>query len=305
MFGTIYRILPDGTGYEKLHDFDGANTGKYPDGELLLYDNVLYGLTQVGGANDDGVMFRIDFDGGNFEKLLDFEIESSGEYCMSSLLAWDGWLYAMNQSGGENGQGLLFKIQPDGSNFTVLLNFELLPTGRAGTSTPITDGTYLYCMTQYGGLYDDGVIFRIKPDGTDFLKMYEFNQNETGANPTAGLVMIDDFVYGVTNIGAANGDGLIFKYQYLESNGVDDSAASTFKLFPNPASESLSFRTTDNTSNPIERMTITDSSGRIVWQSSQVSPIFSLDVSHYAEGLYFLSVQHVASTSSQTFVVAR
>lgn len=28
--GTIFKIMPDGTGYVKLLDFDGATTGQYP-----------------------------------------------------------------------------------------------------------------------------------------------------------------------------------------------------------------------------------------------------------------------------------
>jgi uncharacterized repeat protein (TIGR03803 family) len=304
--GLIYRLLPDGTGYETLHEFSEVESGKYPEGELLYDGTWLYGLTQIGGVNNNGVMFRIMPDGSSFEKLLDFELNTSGEYCMASFLLMDGWLYAMNQSGGENGQGLLFKVQPDGSNFTVLLNFNLLVTGRAGTSTPITDGTYLYCMTNHGGQYDDGVIFRIKPDGTEFLMMFEFQDYVTGQNPTAGLLMIDNFLYGATNIGGENGDGVVFKFQYQPPADIEQSEdLSNLQIYPNPANEVLTLNWKNNTTNEQVNISITDVNGKIVWRSSRSSfNQTKIDTSQLVEGVYSMSIQSMKTNLNSKFVIA-
>ena len=47
----------------------------------------------------------------------------------------------------------------------------------------ISDGTYLYGMTVYGGAYNDGVVFKIKPDGTGYVKLLDFDSTTNGANP--------------------------------------------------------------------------------------------------------------------------
>jgi uncharacterized repeat protein (TIGR03803 family) len=47
--GTVFRINEDGTGFQKLHDFDGVN-GRVPRGLVRGADGVLYGTTYLGGA---------------------------------------------------------------------------------------------------------------------------------------------------------------------------------------------------------------------------------------------------------------
>jgi uncharacterized repeat protein (TIGR03803 family) len=300
--GLVYRVKTDGTDYETIHIFDGGATGASPQGALISDGTWLYGLTERGGTKDDGVVFRVSFDGSNFEKIFDFNATASGEWQFGSLLLQDDWLLGMNQSGGENGQGTLFKLQTDGNNFTTLLDFELLETGRAGTSAPITDGTYIYAMTQYGGTYDDGVIFRIKPDGTEFLKMFEFQQNETGSNPTASLLLMDDFVYGVTNGGGENSNGLLFKYQYQLSSGIVESDDSHIHIYPNPSRDQFFLQFSDGILGNFNRISIIDNTGKMVWQSAQVMQNMQVNVSHLAEGVYTVSFQKGNTTTHQTFV---
>lgn len=55
--GTIFSILPDGSAYQKLYDFDSIN-GEQPYGSLLLKSGNLYGMTYNGGSTDVGVIFK-------------------------------------------------------------------------------------------------------------------------------------------------------------------------------------------------------------------------------------------------------
>ncbi len=97
------------------------------------------------------------------------------------------------------------------------------------------------------------------------------------------------------------------RLHYDDVNAVMEtwSKEPVITLYPNPTSDKLFIRISEEASKNIARISITDSIGKLIWQSSQANQNTSLDMSHFAEGLYFLSVQHVASTSSQTFVVAR
>ncbi|HET6991841.1 MAG TPA: choice-of-anchor tandem repeat GloVer-containing protein, partial [Bacteroidia bacterium] len=61
--GTLFRIMPDGTGYLKLLDFTGAGNGSSPNGTLISDGTFLYGMTYQGGINGMGVIFKIMPDG--------------------------------------------------------------------------------------------------------------------------------------------------------------------------------------------------------------------------------------------------
>ena len=57
--GTIFKIMPDGTGYVKLLNFAGGSDGSTPRGSLLSDGTNLYGMTSYGGANNFGTILKI------------------------------------------------------------------------------------------------------------------------------------------------------------------------------------------------------------------------------------------------------
>jgi uncharacterized repeat protein (TIGR03803 family) len=147
-FGTIFKIMPDGTGYAKLFDF-GNLTGEQPYGDLIYDGTWLYGMTAGGGPNGWGTIFKIKPDGTNFTSLFSFSTPGmSPDGCtpFGSLL-YDGiWLYGMTSSGSN-----VFKIKPDGTNFT---NMYIMtpPDGSLPYGSVISDGAYLYGMTYQRGV---------------------------------------------------------------------------------------------------------------------------------------------------------
>lgn len=57
--GTIFKVKPDGTGYVDIVDLDGAH-GSVPYSQPLLHTNgKIYGLTNTGGAHNDGVIYSL------------------------------------------------------------------------------------------------------------------------------------------------------------------------------------------------------------------------------------------------------
>jgi uncharacterized repeat protein (TIGR03803 family) len=55
--GTIFSIKTDGTSFSVLHSFDGVH-GATPYSQPLLHTNgKIYGLTNLGGAHNDGVLY--------------------------------------------------------------------------------------------------------------------------------------------------------------------------------------------------------------------------------------------------------
>lgn len=84
--GTLFRVSPDGVGFETLHKFDSSTVlttnnllsnsdGLYPSFPLIEDKNdpnTFYGVTTYGGTNGTGVIFSITSDG-RFTKLFEFQ----------------------------------------------------------------------------------------------------------------------------------------------------------------------------------------------------------------------------------------
>lgn len=208
--GTIFKIKPDGTGYSKLFDFDSIVKGSYPQGSLISEGTFLYGMTSGGGTNDKGTIFKIMPNGTGYVKLLDFDGTSNGSSPQGSLIYDGTFLYGMTSQGGTNDMGTIFKIMPNGTGYSKLLDFDIVK-GRYPLGSLIFEGTFLYGMTSSGGTNDFyGTIFRINPDGTGYFKLLDFD-GINGDAPQGSLISDGIFLYGMTAWGGTNGAGNLFK----------------------------------------------------------------------------------------------
>lgn len=57
--GTVFRIGPDGSGFDILHSFNGPTDGSAPLGDLALSNGMLYGWTSAGGTSGNGTLFAL------------------------------------------------------------------------------------------------------------------------------------------------------------------------------------------------------------------------------------------------------
>jgi uncharacterized repeat protein (TIGR03803 family) len=205
-YGTIFKIKPDGTGDTVLLNFNGSNA---PHGSLISDGTFLYGMTQQGGTHTDGNIFKIKTDGTGYVDLFDFS-GPNGYYPTGSLLYDGTYLYGMTSGGGTlggggncvgNGCGLIFKIKPDGTGYTILEGFEGTTIGNPNGSGPkgslISDGTCLYGMTTYGGsstycFSGCGTVFKLCGVLTGIVQQNTNNNNNISIypNPTNGTFII-------------------------------------------------------------------------------------------------------------------
>ncbi|MBL7850121.1 MAG: VCBS repeat-containing protein [Cyclobacteriaceae bacterium] len=207
--GTIFRVRPDGTGYQKLHDFNGTN-GSHPMGSLLSAGGFLFGVASSGGANGSGTVFRILPDGSGFTKLIDFAPSITGGNPLAGLETDGTFLYGTTNQGGSNLGGTIYRLLPDGSSFSVIWHFGGSSDGYSPYAALLFDGTSLFGTTSQGGAAGDGNIFRINPDGTAHLVLHDFLNEE---NPRSGLTADGTTLYGMTFGGGATAQGTVFRIQ--------------------------------------------------------------------------------------------
>jgi uncharacterized repeat protein (TIGR03803 family) len=217
--GTIFKINKDESGYEILHRFTGElGTGARPTARLLeASDGKLYGRLAAGGDGDGSALFRIRKDGSDFELLFSFvENNTWPEYPEADLLEGpDGALYSTSEYEGPDSAGTIWKINKDGSGYEVLHSFS--ETGGDGYNPEGgllrgSDGA-LYGTTAYGGAFDDGTVFKLKPDGSGYKTLHSFDSSNPadGQWPNGRLLEVSrGILVGVTYYGGPTDEGLVY-----------------------------------------------------------------------------------------------
>jgi uncharacterized repeat protein (TIGR03803 family) len=197
-------------------------------------DGNLYGMTDLGGANNLGTVFRISLSGG-YTNLYSFDSLKEGEYPDSGLVQGsDSNFYGTSEYGGNtnynngNGCGIVFRVSPSGG-YTNLHSFGPPINGEyPGGLVRGADGNF-YGTTDYGGagIYY-GFVFRISPSG-NYTNLFSFeSQINGGREPNSPLVQgSDGNFYGTTDLGGTNNLGIVFQISpsgsYTDLNGFAGS----------------------------------------------------------------------------------
>jgi len=196
--------------YTKLLDFSGTN-GYYPEGSFTIENEVLYGMTAYGGANQLGCVFKMNIDGTGYTTLLDFSGTADGACPHGSLILSGDILYGMTMMGGTNDMGCIFKIKTDGSGYIKMFDFYGPLNGKYPYGSLLLSGNVLYGMTSQGGNADKGCIFKINTSNSVFTKLFDFTGTSNGSTPHGSFTISGTVLYGMTAYGGGNNKGCIFK----------------------------------------------------------------------------------------------
>ncbi len=147
----------------------------------------------------------------DYGSFYSFGEHADGKTPESSLLDVNGTLYGTTYGGGAYGYyGTVFSISISGTE-KVLHSFG----GASDGANPIgglidVKGT-LYGTTENGGAYDSGTVFRISTTGTEkVLHSFGYSLSD-GAGPYAGLIDVNDKLYGTTSEGGIYNNGTVFR----------------------------------------------------------------------------------------------
>ncbi|HVU26033.1 MAG TPA: choice-of-anchor tandem repeat GloVer-containing protein [Opitutus sp.] len=228
-FGTVFALATDGTGFVVLRNFDDTNDGRNPWGGLLQgSDGRLYGTTSGGGANTNGTVYAVTTDGGTFTVLYNLSAGTDGASPYSKLIQGaDDRLYGTSSTAGANGDGTVFALETDGSNFTVLHAFTSASDGGQpyGGVTQGVDGL-LYGTTYMGGANGDGTLFAVTTDGATFTVLHDLAHATDGSSSRAGVIQASDGeIFGTTSLDGVYGFGTIFAYS--DTPAVDSISPTT------------------------------------------------------------------------------
>ncbi len=217
--GTIFKIGMDGNNFGFVHEFQGGSSdGAYPYGDLLLIGSTFYGLTDMGGSGNKGVIFKVDTNGSNFAVLHSFAGGTSdGQTIHGGGLVTDGtYLYGMTCGGGSAGFGVVFSLKLSDSSFSLLYSFLGDPSTDGANpygQLLLSDAT-LYGLTYMGGgtggAEGKGTIFKIDTDGSDYQILHYFvgAAAADGQWPQGSLILLGTRLLGLTVAGGKFGTGI-------------------------------------------------------------------------------------------------
>ncbi len=224
--------------YRTFYRFKGGSDGAKPVAPLAT-DGAgnLYGMTELGGANGIGTVFRLGAD--KSETILhSFAGQTADGAGPSGGVTMDsaGNLYGVTVNWGYQLGGTLFKIAPDGSE-SVLYSFGMpgsIDGSYPGTKPLVGADGNLYGTTPYGGSsgcsLGCGVIYRVRSTGSeDVLYTFQGHQFGDGGVPF-GEPVADDAgnLYGTTTQGGSADGGIVYK---LAPNGSMNGTLTTLYAF--------------------------------------------------------------------------
>jgi uncharacterized repeat protein (TIGR03803 family) len=279
-YGTLFDYNISIDTCNVLIDFYGPGNGGYPQGSLIQASNgKLYGLTSGGGVNDHGTLFEYDPASGILTKKADFTDSITGSYPVGALMqALDRKLYGMASSGGTYNFGVLFEYDILADTLINRYNFDGTNGRRSyGTLSEASNGKF-YGMTMCGGLHDLGVIFEYDPATNIYTKKFDFDSIQ-GSHPfSTSLVEVPD-----------------------SSLTVSESPApiANILIYPDPAFEVINISGKENKILTIE---IYAAFGELLFCSAPYSNNISIDLSRYAEGIYFLKINTINKKISKTII---
>jgi uncharacterized repeat protein (TIGR03803 family) len=218
--GTAFKLNRDGSGYAVLHHFGSSpDDGKdLQAGILVGSDGMLYGATRMGGTFGAGTLYKMNSDGSNYSVFYNFSGSNDGQQARGTLIEVANRLYGTTSNAGDGGAGVVFSVNKDGSDFTVLHAFGGGPVDGADAWSGLVHGSdgALYGTTRAGGSAGKGIIFKIS---TGYQVIHHFGGPNDGQEPWAGLLEgADGKLYGAANTGGLHINGTVFRLNKDGSN---------------------------------------------------------------------------------------
>jgi uncharacterized repeat protein (TIGR03803 family) len=220
--------------------------GASPNAVLISAGGTVFGTTTAAGAGANGTVFSLSTNGLLFSVLHEFSFidtvtgtNADGALPWSGLVLSGDTLFGTASAGGSGGNGVVFSVKTNGSNFTILHNFTPMDWVTATNSEGaipfgglILSNDTLYGTTTSGGSGARGTIFSIPTNGLGFTVLHHFSAtdattgtNSDGAAPCATLTFSGSILYGTAPAGGTGASGTIYS---VKSDGTQFQTLYSF-----------------------------------------------------------------------------
>lgn len=226
LYGTtgmfFYHYNLNSNLFNNLFTFNKPITCGHPTGSLVKATNgKLYGIA-YSRRIELGMIFTIDTSNYQLTMLYQFSDTALVHTPVGELVEHsNGLFYGMTFGDGLYNAGTIYSFNPNTHIVNILYEFDG-NTGYwpRGSMTFASDGN-LYGMTQGGGQFGNGALFRFNPDSASCTVLFNFGDSIssngdslTGSSPSGTLLEASNGkLYGTTGDGGTNfGCGVIFNY---------------------------------------------------------------------------------------------
>lgn len=203
----IFEYNPISNVLIKKNIFALEDQGIHPSGEMIPAGNgKLYGVTESGGANQDGVLFEYDPATNVLLGKISFNKGIDGGYPVSQLAqATNGKIYGITKRGGVNQVGATIYGYDIVSNQLNIL-YRMDRSSESGLTLG-NDGLF------YGTTDQNGTLFRFNPVNALYTTVVTFDSLLTGVSPFGNLEKgSNGLLYGTTKYGGLKNDGTLFEF---------------------------------------------------------------------------------------------
>ena len=132
------------------------------------------------------------------------------------LAAFGDGLCGITFSGGMQGDGTVFTLDPDGTNFNLVASLSSTASAGLPLGGMTVAGHNFYGASSVGGVNNSGAVFVGQTNGSitvlhSFARLDQLtSENVGGANPCALLALSGDTLYGAASAGGTEGNGTLF-----------------------------------------------------------------------------------------------
>lgn len=218
--GSIISLPMGGNALNLVRYFD-CSPGDSPQCGLVTVNGKVYGYTTQGGSDARGILFEYDPLTQVITTLLNFT-DSTGIYPVGSpVLAPNGKLYGVTLGGRSRYLDYLFEYDLSTNTYSKKINFYDFSNGFPEASPTCATNGKMYGATRDGGANNLGDIYEYDYNTNSYISKYSFTSS-SGANPIGSMILASNGkLYGCTQIGGANGEGVIFEYDFSTNTYTD------------------------------------------------------------------------------------
>ena len=226
--GVVYEYDPATGILTKKRDFNVATTGKSMRGNLLVYNNKLWGFnSESTGASAGGYIFSYD----PATNTLSGKVELGtigGKFGSGTMAVLNNKFYA-EIPGGTNNKGLIFQYDPATNVLTK--EYDLVAANPNGARQLVVYNSLLYGSGSYNGAFVVyGGIYTFNPATNAFSTKVNFNE-ENGGRSTGLLTMYNNKMYQLSYGGGIWGRGGIEEFDPANNNYTTKISLGTSGLY--------------------------------------------------------------------------